>query len=264
VDRVLSSEQEKSLIEWKGVIRDYSLGSHVIHALRNVTLKIRSGEFVGVMGPSASGKSTLLNIIGCLDSPTGGEYFLREKNIGLLNAHEKALLRNNCFGFVFQSFNLLPDLDVASNVALPLKYGSRPKSEWKALVEEALKAVGLEDAAQRYPDQLSGGQQQRVAIARALVNKPDVILADEPTGNLDLVTGQGIMETFRKLNKQSGTTIIVVTHDVRIAGYADRLILIEDGCISRDICMDRMKETGSLLNNPFRDFDMEDSYEKIL
>lgn len=261
----IQKEQKLKLIEMKGIERIYPCGGSQIHALMNINLDIFQGEFIGIMGPSASGKSTLLNIIGCLDSPAAGTYLLSGNNINDLSRNEKASIRNKVFGFVFQSFNLLPELDIASNVALPLKYSDTPKYQWKDKVREALASVGLEGIEERYPDQLSGGQQQRVSIARALVNDPAIILADEPTGNLDSVTGQGIMEEFRKLNILTQKTIIVITHDSRIAGYADRLITLEDGSIDADIRLDAAQQRESTLINPFGEIDQEGTaYEDIL
>lgn len=251
MDRTVHEEQKLNLIEMKGIRRDYSCGSNLINALKGIDLTIAQGEFVAIMGPSGSGKSTLLNIMGCLDSPTAGTYHLKGKNISNLSRKEKALIRNKAIGFVFQAYNLLPELNIASNVALPLKYGGVPKSKRQALVNEALASVGLEGMGYRYPDQLSGGQQQRVAIARALVNKPDIILADEPTGNLDSVSGQSIMEELRRLNLATGTTIVVITHDSRIAGYADRLVRLVDGRINDDMRVKKASQTKSTLINPF-------------
>ncbi len=244
--------QKQCLIKMQGISRDYFCGDNVIRALADINCAITKGEFIGIMGPSASGKSTLLNIIGCLDSPTAGQYCLAGKDIKGLSQMEKASIRNNVFGFVFQSINLLPMLDIAANVALPLKYSSVPKHERKALVSEALKTVGLANLSERYPDQLSGGQQQKVAIARALVNQPDVILADEPTGNLDSASGQSVMEELRKLRDEFGRTVIVVTHDPRVAGYADRLIRLKDGTIVEDM---PIQQIGAMLKNPFAGLD---------
>lgn len=258
----LQGVQKQNIIEMVGISRNYSLGCNTVQALKEVNLTITRSEFIGIMGPSASGKSTLLNIIGCLDSPNGGQYRLSGRNVLELKAKEKAGIRNEVFGFVFQSFYLMSGSDVAANVALPLKYSNVPRYMWNDKVEAALAAVGLENIRQRYPDQLSGGQQQRVAIARALVNKPDILLADEPTGNLDSVTGQGIMRELQRLREQLGMTVIVITHDPRIAGYADRLIRLEDGRITEDLSLEKV--SAGVLNTPFKDPDEEGTYEGAL
>jgi putative ABC transport system ATP-binding protein len=248
----------------KSISKKYISGSNTVEALKKIDLVIAPGEFVGIMGPSGSGKSTLLHIMGCLDTQSEGVYQLKGQELNGMGSSFKSNIRNKVFGFVFQSFQLLPELTVAANVALPLKYSKTPKKQYTSMVIESLKTVGIEELADRYPDQLSGGQQQRVAIARALVNHPDVILADEPTGNLDSFTGQSIMEELKNLNKNLGTTIIVITHDARIAGYADRLIRLEDGFISEDMSLDHQSLTGNRVKNPFSDPYEEEDNEEVL
>ena len=255
----LQEGQKQNIIEMVGISKNYPLGCNNIQALKEVNLSIARSEFIGIMGPSASGKSTLLNILGCLDSPTGGQYRLSGRNVPALDAKEKAGIRNEVFGFVFQSFYLLPESDVAANVALPLKYSTVPRYMWDDRIKAALSAVGLDSVRQRYPDQLSGGQQQRVAIARALVNNPDILLADEPTGNLDSTTGEGIMRELQRLREQLGKTVIVITHDPRIVGYADRLVRLEDGRITEDLYLE--KASDSVLNSPFKGPNEEAAYE---
>ncbi|MDF2675626.1 MAG: hypothetical protein K0R09_3898 [Clostridiales bacterium] len=259
----LSSVQGEVIIELSGVGRNYVNGSNQVEAIKGIDLRITKGEFIGIMGPSASGKSTLINMIGCMDSPTSGEYRLKGVNIEGISGSEKASIRNKVFGFVFQAFHLLPELDVASNVALPLKYSKIPKKEWESMVKKALATVGLDELGSRYPDQLSGGQQQRVAIARALVNNPDVILADEPTGNLDSATGQSIMEELLRLKEVYQRTVIVITHDSKIAGYAERLIRLEDGRITEDMQLSITSKDDRLIN-PFQISGEEESDEYIL
>lgn len=262
----ISAKQGKVIIDLMGIGRIYKNNGQEVKALKMVDLQIKQGEFIGIIGPSASGKSTLLNLLGCLDTPTTGEYRLHGKQVHSLSIKDKAQIRNKVFGFVFQSFHLLPDLDVSANVALPLKYGKTPKRQRAALVKNALTMVGLTDIGEKYPDQLSGGQQQRVAIARALVNNPDIILADEPTGCLDIATGQSIMEELLRLRNELNRTVIVITHDPRIAGYADRLIRIEDGKIMEDKMLSPQNDLSikSKLKNPFEELDQEESYEHIL
>lgn len=211
----------------------YRLGEVEVHALSGVSLTIARGEFVAVMGASGSGKSTFMNILGCLDHPTAGQYFLDGTDVGKLNADARAELRSAQLGFVFQNFNLLSRTTALENVELPLVYSAVSFEEQRTRALAALRAVGLEERARHLPTQLSGGQQQRVAIARALVNNPSLILADEPTGNLDTVTSAEVMETFTALNRQ-GITIIVVTHETDIAAYARRRIVFRDGLVVAD------------------------------
>jgi putative ABC transport system ATP-binding protein len=208
----------------------YKMGDVEVHALRGISLKIKKGEFVSVMGPSGSGKSTFMNIIGCLDRPTSGSYFLEGIEVSSLSKNELSEIRNKKIGFVFQNFNLLPRATALENVELPLIYNNTPSSKRAKLSREALAKVGLEGREKHYPSQLSGGQQQRVAIARAIINEPTIILADEPTGNLDSNTSMEIMEIFKTLNAQ-GKTIVMITHETDIASYAERVIMFRDGKI---------------------------------
>lgn len=224
----------KTIIEIHGLKKDYHIGEVTVHALRGIDMSIRNGEFVAVMGVSGSGKSTMLNILGCLDIQTKGEYFLDGIDIKSLSKDELAKLRNQKLGFVFQSYNLLPRTSALENVELPLYYNPRIKSkERKELALNALEAVGLTDRMHHMPNQLSGGQQQRVAIARSLVNDPVMILADEPTGNLDTRTSFEIMDLFQDLNER-GRTIIYVTHEPDIARFATRNVVFRDGLILRE------------------------------
>ncbi len=223
-----------AIIEAQEITKVYRLGDIDLHALSGVSLTIKEGEFVAVMGPSGSGKSTFMNILGCLDKPTGGKYLLENIDIGDLNRDELAAIRNKKIGFVFQGFNLLPRTSALENVELPMLYDGIPAKERRELALEALKNVGLEGRGDHHPNQLSGGQQQRVAIARALVNNAPIILADEPTGNLDTKTSAEIMEILVKLNTQSNITIILVTHENDIAAYSKRIIKFLDGLIIND------------------------------
>ena len=221
------------IISTSEISRKYIMGAETIHALKSISISINKGEYVAFMGPSGSGKSTLMNIIGCLDTPSDGTYILNNNDVSNLTENELAEIRNKEIGFVFQTFNLLPRSSALENVALPLVYSgySRYDREEKAL--ETLKGVALEDRASHRPNELSGGQRQRVAIARALVNDPSIILADEPTGNLDTKTSYSIMELFEQLH-QKGNTIIMVTHEEDIAQYAHRIIRLRDGLIESD------------------------------
>ncbi|MGB8339927.1 MAG: ABC transporter ATP-binding protein [Burkholderiales bacterium] len=223
------------LIRVEGLTKQYeSAAPDTPPALRDVTLEIRRGEFVAIMGPSGSGKSTFMNILGCLDTPTAGNYFLNGRNVARLSNDELAHIRNKLFGFVFQGFNLLKRISAADNVALPLLYAGISRAERKKRAAEALKKTGLEKYVNSLPNRLSGGQQQRVAIARALVNNPELILADEPTGNLDTQTSADIMNLFKKLNGDAGMTIVVVTHEPDIAAYSKRMIRFRDGRVVHD------------------------------
>jgi putative ABC transport system ATP-binding protein len=213
--------------------RDYELGAEIVRALRGVEIQIKRNEFVAIMGPSGSGKSTLMNLIGCLDTPTGGEYWLNGQKVSDLTDNDLARIRNKEIGFVFQTFNLLPRADALHNVELPLIYAGRPARERRAQAVRALERVGLGDRMHHKPNELSGGQRQRVAIARALVNEPSILLADEPTGNLDSATGEEIMQLFEELWR-NGQTIVLVTHEQDIAAHARRRIHLRDGKIERD------------------------------
>ena len=222
-----------SIIKTENLVRHFSVGTQTVEALRGVSLDIDKGEFVAIMGPSGSGKSTLMNIIGCLDSPTSGTYHLNNKNVSTLDDDALALIRNHEIGFVFQNFHLLARNTALDNVMLPLKYAGIDKSEQEEIAMEVIKSVDLESRADHQPSELSGGQQQRVAIARALVNKPSILFADEPTGNLDSKTGDDVMNLFTNFHKQ-GQTIIVITHEIEVANQAERIISIKDGKIFED------------------------------
>ena len=218
--------------------REYHLGSEVVHALREVDLQIRRNEFTAIMGPSGSGKSTLMNLIGCLDTPTSGEYWLNSQKVSELNDDALARIRNKEIGFVFQTFNLLPRATSLHNVELPLIYAGLKSKERHAKAVEAMERVGLGDRMEHKPTELSGGQRQRVAIARALVNEPSILLADEPTGNLDSHTSQEIMEVFEGLH-DAGQTIVVITHERDIADHASRQIHLLDGLIEQDFVAEK-------------------------
>ena len=223
-----------ALIETQKLAKLYDVGDEGVHALANVSITIEKGEFVAIMGPSGSGKSTFMNIIGCLDQPTAGQYLLDGTKIGGLSRDELAEIRNRKIGFVFQGFNLLSRTTALENVELPLLYNHVPAKERKNKSLKALKMLGLEGRESHHPNQLSGGQQQRVAIARALVNEAPILMADEPTGNLDTKTSIEIMELLVKLNRDSGTTIILVTHESDIAAFSKRIIRFVDGHVIRD------------------------------
>ncbi len=222
------------MIAVKELKKTYIMGAATVNALQSISLNIFKNEYVALMGPSGSGKSTLMNLLGCLDSPTSGEYFLNGINVSTMTDSELAEVRNKEIGFVFQTFNLLPRLSALENVALPLVYAGLSKSKRLERAEEVLSAVGLADRMDHKPNELSGGQRQRVAIARALVNNPSIILADEPTGNLDSKTSIEIMHIFEELYKQ-GNTIILVTHESDIAEYAHRVVRMRDGLIESDV-----------------------------
>ena len=223
-----------ALIETQGITKTYKLGDTALNALNNVSLSIEKGEFIAIMGPSGSGKSTFMNIIGCLDKPTSGRYLLEGTDVAHMGRDELASIRNKKLGFVFQGFNLLPRTSALENVELPLLYDGLPAKDRAELSAAALAKVGLAGRENHHPNQLSGGQQQRVAIARALVNNAPIILADEPTGNLDTKTSFEIMELFVGLNKESNITIIVVTHEKEIADFCRRLIFFRDGVVLSD------------------------------
>ncbi|UZR93493.1 ABC transporter ATP-binding protein [Chondrinema litorale] len=223
----------EEVISTKEISKIYQMGSETIRALQSISISIDKGEYVAFMGPSGSGKSTLMNIVGCLDTPTGGNYYLAGKDVSNLTENELAEIRNKEIGFVFQTFNLLPRSSSLENVALPLVYAGYRKAEREEKAMLALKNVGLGDRAGHKPNELSGGQRQRVAIARALVNNPSIILADEPTGNLDTKTSYEIMDLFEELYEK-GNTIIMVTHEDDIAEYAHRIVRLRDGLVETD------------------------------
>lgn len=223
----------EKIIELQGVGKDYQVGSQVVRALKSVTLTIERGEYVAIMGPSGSGKSTLMNILGGLDTPTRGQYTLNNRAVGDLNDKELAAIRNSEIGFVFQGFNLLPRATALENVMVPLIYAGKSKSMRLRKAMQVLTRVGLGDRVKHKPHELSGGQSQRVALARALVNTPSIILADEPTGNLDSSTSEEIMRLFDSVH-QNGNTLIVVTHEQDIANYAQRIIRFRDGVVESD------------------------------
>src|SRR4051812_22455487 len=222
------------LIETRDLWKTYVMGDEEIHALKGVSIAIERGEYVAIMGPSGSGKSTLMNLIGCLDTPSKGTYLLNDKEVSQMNDNELARIRNEEIGFVFQTFNLLPRATALHNVELPLVYAGMGKTERLAQAKAAMDKVELTHRMNHRPNELSGGQRQRVAIARALVNNPSILLADEPTGNLDSKTGIEIMALFARLH-QGGNTIILVTHEPDIAAYAHRVIAIRDGQVERDV-----------------------------
>ena len=234
-------------IRLDGVHKNYDLGEIQVHALRGVTMEIYPGEFVAVMGSSGSGKSTLMNILGCLDKPTRGRYFLDGKDVSGLTKHELAKIRSQKIGFVFQQFNLLSRTSALENVELPTIYAGVALEERERRAEEALKRVGLADRADHFPSQLSGGQQQRVAIARALVNSPSLLLADEPTGNLDSRTSIEIMEILQQLNQEHGLTVVIVTHEPDIAQFAKRALEFRDGKIIKDVLIQHRSIAAEIL-----------------
>ncbi len=222
------------IIETKKISRQYTMGEEIIQALQDVTISIKKGEYIAFMGPSGSGKSTLMNIIGCLDTPSGGKYILNQQDVSQMTENQLAKVRNKEIGFVFQTFNLLPRQSSLENVALPLVYAGYSKSDRLEKAMEVLKSVGLEHRAGHRPNELSGGQRQRVAIARALVNDPSILLADEPTGNLDSKTSYEIMDLFHELH-QKNNTIVMVTHEEDIAQYAHRIVKLKDGLVASDL-----------------------------
>ena len=223
-----------NLIEIRNIIRDFPLGNEIVHVLKGIDLDIDKGEYVAFMGPSGSGKSTLMNLLGCLDTPTAGSYILNGRDVSQMSDDELADVRNNEIGFVFQTFNLLPRTTALDNVALPMVYAGASKGVRNSRAEEVLTDVGLADRMDHKPNQLSGGQRQRVAVGRALVNKPSIILADEPTGNLDSKTGIEIMALFDAIHA-AGNTVILVTHEEEIAEHAHRVIRLRDGIIESDV-----------------------------
>ena len=223
------------LLRVRDLVKTYQVGDVAVRALRGVTLEIHTGEFVAVVGPSGSGKSTFMHILGCLDHPTSGEYWLEERDVSRLNDDELSEIRNRQIGFVFQGFNLLSRTSAVENVELPLLYGkSVSASERRKRALAALDAVGLADRAEHHPNQLSGGQQQRVAIARSLLNNPSILFADEPTGNLDSRTSVEVMDIFQRLKEERGITIVLITHEPQVAEYGSRIIAFKDGQIVSD------------------------------
>jgi len=227
----MSAQEE--VIQVQNLTKIYQMGEIQVHALRGVSFSVHHGEVLAIMGPSGSGKSTLMNMIGCLDTPTAGEYLLEGELVSTLIDDQLALVRNHKIGFVFQTFNLLPRATALANVELPLRYAGKSDNR-REIARGALEAVGLGDRVDHRPNELSGGQQQRVAIARALVNEPAIILADEPTGNLDSRSGDEIMNLLLELNQDKGTTLIIVTHDSEVAQVASRIIHLRDGMIERE------------------------------
>ena len=222
------------VIKIRNITRDFPLGNEIVKVLKGIDLDIEQGDYVALMGPSGSGKSTLMNLLGCLDTPTSGSYFLSGNDVSNMSDDDLAEIRNKEIGFVFQTFNLLPRTTAVENVALPMVYAGVPKGDRKIRAEEVLAEVGLADRMDHKPNQLSGGQRQRVAVGRALINKPSIILADEPTGNLDSVTSLEILTLFDEIHKQ-GNTVIVVTHEEEVAEHAHRIIRLRDGIIESDV-----------------------------
>jgi putative ABC transport system ATP-binding protein len=253
-------EAARPVIQLEGIHKTYTMGDVVVHALRGVSLTIREGEFVAIMGTSGSGKSTTMNIIGCLDRPTRGTYILDGQNVSELSKDERADIRNRKLGFVFQGFNLLSRTSALENVELPMLYSGVDAAQRHRRASEALRSVGLVGREQNHPNQLSGGQQQRVAIARALVNDPALILADEPTGNLDSRTSIEVMEIFQRLNRERGITLVLVTHETDIAEYADRVVVFKDGRIRKDYKVTSRRDAAEELKNlPVADEDDEEA-----
>lgn len=244
------ANEEGIIIELKDVWKTYVMGEVKVHALRGLNLRVKKGEFLAVMGPSGSGKSTFMNMVGCLDIPSRGSIFLDGKDISLMSESDLAQIRGRKIGFIFQKFNLLNTMTAKENVMLPLTFQGLSQGERESTSKKYLQLVGLGERMDHTPNELSGGQQQRVAIARALANNPEVILADEPTGNLDSHSGKSVLDFLRKLHEEQGTTIIMVTHDDKIAKQADRIAYLKDGMIvqSLDVDTSKMKEfneTGS-------------------
>jgi putative ABC transport system ATP-binding protein len=225
--------ENEQVIRIENLTKTYQMGEIQVHALRGVSFTVNEGEILAIMGPSGSGKSTLMNMIGCLDNPTSGDYYLEGELVSSLKDDQLALVRNRKIGFVFQKFNLLSRATALANVELPLRYAGID-GERKLLAQKALESVGLGDRVHHQPNELSGGQQQRVAIARALINEPAIILADEPTGNLDSQSGEEIMRLLQELNRTKGTTLLIVTHDADVASVAKRIIHLRDGEIEKE------------------------------
>ena len=239
----------RSVIELEHIHKTYTMGDVQVHALRGVSLTIREAEFVAIMGASGSGKSTTMNILGCLDRPTKGTYILDGQDVSEMSKDERADIRSRKIGFVFQGFNLLSRTSALENVELPMLYAGVSASERHRRAMESLSAVGLAGREQNHPNQLSGGQQQRVAIARSLVNDPALILADEPTGNLDSRTSVEVMEIFQRLNRERGITLVLVTHETDIAQYAQRVVVFKDGKIRKDYQVEHQRNAAEELKN---------------
>jgi putative ABC transport system ATP-binding protein len=239
--------EARTVIELDQIHKTYTMGDVEVHALRGISLTIREGEFVAIMSTSGSGKSTTMNIIGCLDRPTKGRYILDGQDVSEMTKDERADIRSHKLGFVFQGFNLLSRTSALENVELPMLYAGIDSTERHARAMEALASVGLAGREQNHPNQLSGGQQQRVAIARSLVNHPALILADEPTGNLDSRTSVEVMEIFQRLNRERGITLVLVTHEPDIAEYADRVIVFKDGRIKKDYRIEQPRDASAEL-----------------
>lgn len=244
-----AGEGAREVIRLEGIHKTYSMGDVEVHALRGVSLDIAEGEFVAIMGASGSGKSTTMNIVGCLDTPTRGAYFLDGQDVSTLSKDERADIRLRKLGFVFQGFNLLSRTSALENVELPMLYAGVNPADRHRRALEALHSVGLVGREQNHPNQLSGGQQQRVAIARALVNDPKLILADEPTGALDSRTSVEVMEIFQRLNRERGITLVLVTHEPDIAAYADRVVVFKDGRIQKDYRVTAPRDAAEELRN---------------
>jgi len=254
-----STPPSDAVIRLDRVHKIYRTGSVEVHALHGISLDVHRGEFVSVMGPSGSGKSTMMNIVGCLDHPTRGQYYLDGMDVSTLSRNDLADVRNGRIGFVFQAFNLIPRTTVLENVELPLLYAGIPTTERMRRVREALAAVGIPEKERSLPNQLSGGQQQRVAIARSLVNEPSIILADEPTGNLDSRTSVEVMEIFQRLNREQRMTILIVTHEPDIAQFSGRIIQFKDGRIHRDQVVESPQDARVVLENmPVVEEDIDD------
>jgi putative ABC transport system ATP-binding protein len=251
----------RPVIELDHIHKTYTMGDVNVHALRGVSLTIREGEFVAIMGASGSGKSTTMNIIGCLDRPTRGTYILDGQDVSEMSKDERADIRCQKIGFVFQGFNLLSRTSALENVELPMLYAGLETSERNRRALEALAAVGLAGREQNHPNQLSGGQQQRVAVARSLVNNPALILADEPTGNLDSRTSVEVMEIFQRLNRERGITLVLVTHEHDIAQYAQRVVVFKDGKIKKDYQIEDQRDAAEELRNMPAPVDDEDDEE---
>ena len=246
---ISKTSEPRTVIELDHIHKTYTMGDVEVHALRGVSLTIKEGEFVAIMGASGSGKSTTMNIIGCLDRPTRGTYILDGQDVSEMSKDERADVRSQKIGFVFQGFNLLSRTSALENVELPMLYAGLDTQERHKRASEALVAVGLAGREQNHPNQLSGGQQQRVAIARALVNHPALILADEPTGNLDSRTSIEVMEIFQRLNREQGITLVLVTHESDIAEYAKRVVVFKDGKIKKDYVVEHPRDAEQELKN---------------